>query len=142
MQNIYSPVTDMMTVLWICSVAVKYGVPVYQIDVTTTFLNADLDTPRYMRLLDGLTLDKTKYACKLNRAIYSLRISPRRWYLKIEHDLLKLGLRQSAHEHNNNGFIILTVYVDDLLVTGRDTERIHYLKGKIKKIYEIEDLAL
>ncbi len=76
-QNTYSPVTDMMTVLWLCSLAVKYGVPIFQMDVTTAFLNAELDTPRYMRLPDGFTLDKTKYACKLNKAIYGLRISPR-----------------------------------------------------------------
>ncbi len=66
-QNTYSPVTDMMTVLWLRSLAVKYGVPVYQMDVTTGFLNADLDSPRYMRLPDRLTLDKTKYACRLRQ---------------------------------------------------------------------------
>ncbi len=106
---------DMMTVLWLCSLVVKYGIPVYQMDVTTAFLNADLDSPRYMWLSDGLRLDKTKYACRLNKAIYGLRISPRRWYLKIEEDLLKLGLRQSVHEpclfyeRGENGFVILTV---------------------------------
>ncbi len=137
----------MMTVLWLCSLVVKYGVRVFQMDVTTAFLNAELDTPRYMRLPDRLTLNKTKYACKLNKAIYGLRISPRRWYLKIEQDLLKLGLRQSAHEpclfyeRNKDGFVILTVYVDDLLVTGTDTAKVEWLKGKIKEIYEIKDLG-
>ncbi len=146
-QNTYSPVTDMMTVLWLCSLAVKYGIPVYQMDVTTAFLNADLDSPRYMRLPDGLRLDKMKYVCRVNKAIYGLRISPRRWYLKIE-DLQKLGLRQSVHEpclfyeRGENSFVILTVYVDDLLVTGTDTARVEYLKQKIKEIYEIKDLGV
>ncbi len=114
----------------------------------TVFLNADLDTPMYMWFSDGLTLNKTKYACRLNKAIYGLQISPRRWYLKIEQDLLKLGLRQSAHEpclfykRSNNGFVISTVYVDDLLVTGTDTARINYLKQKIKEIYEIKGLGV
>ncbi len=147
LQNTYAPVTDMMTVLWLCSLAVKYGVPVYQMDVTTAFLNAELDTPRYMRLPDGLTLDKTKYVCRLNKAIYGLRISPRRWYLKIEQDLTRLGLRQSVHEPclfyvtNGDRFVILTVYVDDLLITGTDTEKIDWLKQEIKKTYEIKDLG-
>ncbi len=147
-QNTYSPVTDMMTVLWLCLLAVKYGVLVYQMDVTTAFLNADLDALRYMRLPDGLTLDKTKYACRLNKAIYELRISPRCWYLKIEQDLLKLGLRQSVHEpclfyeRSNDGFVILTVYVDDLLVTGTDKARIEFLKQKLKEIYKIKNLGI
>ncbi len=147
-QNTYSPVTDIMTVFWLCSLAVKYGIPVYQLDVTTAFLNADLDTPRYIRLPDGLTLDKTKYTCRLNRAIYGLRISPRRWYLKIEQDLLGLGLQQSVHkpclfyERSENGFVILTVYVDDLLITGTDMTRIDILKQKLKATYEIKDLGV
>ncbi len=59
-----------------------------------------------------------------------------------------MGLRQSVHEHclfyewSNNGFVILTVYVDDLLVTGTDTARIEYLKQKIKEIYEIKDIGI
>ncbi len=146
-QNTYAPVTDMMTVLWMCSLAVKHKVPVHQMDVTTAFLNADLDTPRYMRLPDGLTLDKTKWVCKLNKAIYGLRISPRRWYLKIEEDLRKLGLQQSEHEpclfyeRGDHGFVILTVYVDDLLMMGTDTARVNYLKLKLKELYEIKDLG-
>ncbi len=146
MQNTYSPVIDTMPVLWLCSLAVKYKVPVYQMDVTTAFLNADLDTPRFMRPPDRLTLDKIKYACKLNKAIYGLRISPRRCYLKIEQDLRKLALLQSLHEPclfyewNDDGFALLTVYVDNLLVTGTNTAKIEYLRQKIK-IYEIKDLG-
>ncbi len=147
-QNTYSPVTNMMTVLWLCSLVVKYGVPVLEMDVTTAFLNADLDSPRYMRLPDGLTLDKTKYMCRLNKAIYGLQISLRHWYLKIEEDLLKLGLWQSVHEpclfykRSENGFVILTVYVDDLLVTGTDAARIDFLKQKLMETYEIKDLGI
>ncbi len=125
-QNTYAPVTDTMTVLWLCSVAVKHRISIYQMDVTTAFLNAELDAPKFMRLSNGIQLNKTKYVCRLNKAIYGLRISPRTWYLTIERTLTDMGLQQSTHEpclfykHSSRGFVLLTVYVDDLLVTGTD----------------------
>ncbi len=146
-QNTYAPVTDTMTVFWLCSVAVKNRVTVYQMDVSTAFLNAELDYPRYMRLPDGVELDKNKYTCKLNKAIYGLRISPRRWYMTIETTLKEFGLRQSRHEPclfyrvTTSGFTLLTMYVDDLLVTGTDAEYVQELRERIRSTYTIKDLG-
>ncbi len=53
LQNTYAPIADLMIVLWLCSTAVKYKTVIYQMDVTTAFLNAPLNEPKLMRISDG-----------------------------------------------------------------------------------------
>ncbi len=148
LQNMYAPVTDIMTVFWMCSLAVRDRTPIFQMDVTTAFLNAPLDMLKFMRIPDGLQQDKLMNMCKLNKAIYGLRISPRMWYLTMEKILKDFGLTQSTHEpclfykKEKGKYVILTIYVDDLLLTGTDNESIREIREKLKKTYTVKDLGL
>ncbi len=117
-------------------------------DATTAFLNAPLDEPKLMRIPEGLHLDRTKYACRHNRAIYMLWISPRLWYLTMGKTLTELQLMQSIHEPclfyavSGEKFVLLALYVDDLLITGTDTDRINDIHVRLKQIYIIKDLGV
>ncbi len=148
LQNTYAPVADLMVLFWMCSMAVKHKTDIYQLDVTTAFLNAPLDEPRLMRIPEGLDADRTRYVCKLKRAIYGLRISPRLWYLTMGKTLTDLGLKQSVHEPclfysiNEKRFVLLALYVDDLLITGTDGDRIRSIRQRLGEIYTIKDLGI
>ena len=59
----------------------------------------------------------------LKKALYGLKQAPRVWYSKIDDHLLSLGFIKSLYEvtlyikHKSNDFLIVSLYVDDLLVT-------------------------
>jgi len=42
---------------------------------------------------------------------------------------------------SNGDFIILLLYVDDILIVGHDTERIENLKGELSKSFVMKDLG-
>ena len=51
-------------------------------DVKTAFLNRDLEQVIYMEIPEGLGYDKEtkkKKVCKIKKASYGLRVSPKRW---------------------------------------------------------------
>ena len=59
----------------------------------------------------------------LKKALYGLKQSPRAWYSKIDEHLLSLGFKKGLSEatlyvkHQNNDVLIVSLYVDDLLLT-------------------------
>ena len=45
-------------------------------------------------------------------------------------------------KHNGNNFLIVSVYVDDLLVTGDDIRLVEEFKQEIMQAFEMIDLGL
>ncbi|CAM8911264.1 unnamed protein product [Rhodiola kirilowii] len=65
--------------------------------------------------------------CKLNKSLYGLKQAPRLWFNRFSDALLAYGFQQSSHDHSlfsydhNGHFLILLVYVDDVVITGTST---------------------
>ena len=58
-------------------------------DVTTAFLNGDLDEDIYMQIPEGLRTTKNEgMVCKLRKSLYGLKQAPRQWYAKIHNYLV------------------------------------------------------
>ena len=61
---------------------------------------------------------------KLGKALYGLKQAPKAWYSKLDSHLINLGFSRSVNEttlyvkEEGMETLIVSVYVDDLLVTG------------------------
>lgn len=74
---------------------------VCQLDVKTAFLNGVIDEEIYMEIPEG-TNDSAEIrvgkVCKLERALYGLRISPKKWNDRFTEAALRMGLQNSDLE--------------------------------------------
>jgi len=83
----------------------------------------------------------------LRKALYGLKQAPRAWYAQINSYLLNLGFKRSCNEATlyirlqNDDFLLVSLYVDDLLVTGSSTQSITDFREKMKKVFEMNDLG-
>ncbi|KAL0420408.1 UNVERIFIED_CONTAM: Retrovirus-related Pol polyprotein from transposon TNT 1-94 [Sesamum latifolium] len=83
----------------------------------------------------------------LKKALYDLKQAPRAWYSKIDEHLLNLGFVKSPSKatlyvkHNGTKILIVSLYVDDLLVTGNNTDHIQDFKQELIKVFETTDLG-
>lgn len=77
----YAPVARVTDVRFLLSVTNKYNLELHQLDVKTAFLNGYLEKKVYMEIPERVA-DKCGsrelHVCELNRALYGLRVSPRR----------------------------------------------------------------
>ncbi|XP_021991814.1 uncharacterized mitochondrial protein AtMg00810-like [Helianthus annuus] len=70
------------------------------------------------------------------------------WNEKLVQVLVKLGFNQSKCDHsmfiksNNSVFIVLLVYVDDIVLTGNNPDEINNIRNLLKKEFQIKDLGL
>lgn len=146
MSEIYAPVIGLPKIRAIFSIINKYNLEVKQCDVKTAFLNGTLETPVYMEIPDGLAQDENK-VCRLEKALYGLRVSPRRWNIKFTETTKKLGLNNSVVDPclftwNEKGKIVfLVLYVDDILIVGNDETKMTQIQEKLEEEFELVDLG-
>lgn len=90
----YSPVVCTATIRSVLHVATIKGCKIKQLDVENAFLHGELKETVYMKQPPGLEdPEKPGSICKLKKAIYGLRQSPRAWFDKFSTFLIELGFR-------------------------------------------------
>ena len=148
--EIFSPVVKMSSIRVILGLAASLDLEVQQMDVKTAFLHGDLDKEIYMEQPEGFAVKgKEDYVCKLKKSLYGLKQAPRQWYKKFESVMGEQGYRKTTSDHcvfvqkfSDDDFVILLLYVDDILIVGRNVSRIDSLKKQLRKFFAMKDLGL
>ncbi|BES98060.1 Hydra magnipapillata [Nesidiocoris tenuis] len=121
-QETYNPVIRMRSVRTILATAVKKGMVIHQMDVTTAYLNGVISEEIYMNVPDQYEqileqisnnqerpseirkmatqhikkLSGKNKVCKIKKALYGLKQSGRMWYQKLDKTLKSLNLKSST----------------------------------------------
>jgi hypothetical protein len=147
-QETFSPVAKLNTVRILLSLAANLDWPLHQLDVKNAFLHGDLEEEVYMDIPSGYTASsKNEVVCKLQRALYGLKQSPRAWFGRFSQAMKKYGFYQSNSDHTlflkhrQSKVTTLIVYVDDMIITGDDTEEIAKLQKQLAAEFEMKNLG-
>jgi len=115
--------------------------------VKNAFLYNDLDEEVYIEQPSEYVALGESMVCKLKKAIYDLKQSPRAWFEKFNRVVSENGF-QHCHFDNSMfirqssvGFIILALYVDDILLTGNDPTGIGKAKAYLKAHFVTKDMG-
>ena len=144
----FSPVAKLNTVRVLLSVAANLDWPLHQLDVKNDFLHGNLDEEVYMEVPPRYTGSiVTRIVCKLERALYGLKQSPRAWFGRLSSSMRKYGYRQSNSDHTlflkyrQSKVTTLIVYVDDMIITGDNAEEISRLQEQLSAKFEMKHLG-
>ncbi|KAH9800564.1 hypothetical protein KPL71_000708 [Citrus sinensis] len=128
--EIFSPVVRLTTVRVVLAMCATFDLHLEQLDVKTAFLHGELEEEIYMLQPEGFAeKGKENLVCRLNKSLYGLKQAPRYWYKRFDSFIMSLGYNRLSSDHcayykrfEDNDFIILLLYVDDMLIaeiTGR-----------------------
>ena len=147
--EVFAPVARLETVRLILAMAANGGWEVHHMDVKSAFLNGDLLEEVYVHQPPGFEEPNSAgMVLKLNKALYGLKQAPRAWNAKLDLELCKLGFRKSEEEHavyrrsEGEAFLIVGVYVDDLIICEPDSNKIAEFKQQMTKLFSMSDLGL
>ena len=142
----FSPVAKINIVGVLLSVAANLDWSLNQLYVKNAFLNGDLEEEVYMEAPPGFTEKFGSKVCRL--ILYGLKQSPRAWFERFTKFVKSQGYSQGQADHTlfikaftKDKLSILIVYVDDIILTGDDTEDMSILKHCLAKEFEIKDLG-
>lgn len=147
--EIFSPVVKMTSIRAVLGMAASMNLEVEQLDVKTAFLHGDLEEEIYMEQPEGFEAKgKQNFVCKLNKSLYGLKQAPRQWYKKFDSFMTNHGYSHTTADHcvfvkkfPDGNFIILLLYVDDMLIVGQDSSKINRLKLELSKSFAMKDLG-
>jgi hypothetical protein len=147
--EVLAPVARMETVRLLLMLATHSKWEVHHMDVKSVFLNGVLTEEVYVQQPPGFAIDKdASKVLKLDKALYGLRQASRAWNAKLDATLVSLGFTRCSLEHgdyrrgNTDSYLLVGVYVDDLVITGSKTGEIVEFKAQMKKMFKMSDLGL
>lgn len=85
--------------------------------------------------------------CLLKRALYGLKQSGVSWYKKLIDELGKLGLQSTGYDpclffsRRHESLMLITIYVDDILIASNDNNWIRELKTSLSKVFQMKDMG-
>ena len=137
-QETFSQVAKTNTVRIQFSLPVHYNWKLLQYDVKNAFLHGDLDEEIYMNIPLGFEGNTGNKMCKLKKAFYGLKQSPRAWFGRFAKVMKEFGYKQSQGDHTlfikhsaARGVTALLVYVDDIIVSGNYEKEKHEVKQRL-----------
>ncbi|PKU85369.1 Retrovirus-related Pol polyprotein from transposon TNT 1-94 [Dendrobium catenatum] len=144
----FSPVVKLPTIRILITVALHHGWSIQQLDVENAFLHGTLTETVYMTQPKGFEdASNPNHVCRLHKAIYGLKQAPRQWYNTFSNHLTSLGFSHSKSDPSllirkrTNSLIFLLIYVDDILLTGNNSQDINNLLHQLKSTFAIKHLG-
>jgi hypothetical protein len=147
-EDTFSPLVRITSVRLILAIVAHMDFELYQMDVRTAFLNEELNEKIYMDQPLGFeTKRQERKVCKHKRSIYGLKQDSRQWNVKFHQTILKDDFTMMEEDHymylkcSNNSFIILPLYVDDILIDRNNKEMIDTTKKWLSSNFEIKNMG-
>ncbi|XP_065846872.1 uncharacterized protein [Euphorbia lathyris] len=147
-EQTYSPVIKPTTIRLLLSIAVSNYWFITQLDVSNAFLHGTIDEIIHMEQPPGFVDPQfPNHVCRLRKSLYGLKQAPRMWHKCLTSALVQLGFVCSKADSSLYCFtggqsrIFCLIYVDDILVTGNDTNAIAKLIEKLQGKFAIKNLG-
>ena len=142
------PVVKFELIRTVTDLATKHNLQLNHIDIAIAFLNGKLKDDIFMKQPKGFEVkDKEHMICKLKRSIYGFKQSPLCWNQALDKHLKRMGLKPSLNDPyiyvlNSGGeVIILAIYVDDIILAGKSSERIQQIIREIGTKFNVKDMG-
>jgi hypothetical protein len=145
------PVAKFQSIRCLIAIAAYYGLKLEQMDVLTAFLNPDVEEEIYTQFPQGLEVPeefkKGAPALRLLKGLYGLKQAPRLWNDAVNATLHRLNFTRCNSDpclyvrKEKSGFVIIALYVDDLILTSKSSDLLSKVKVALKENYKMTGLG-
>jgi hypothetical protein len=143
----FSPTPKWATIRTILALAALDDLELHSVDISSAFLNGDLDEEIYMEEPEGFqTKDKT-WAYRLQKSLYGLKQAGRQWHQKLHSVLTSMGFERVRCEHSvwvyqkDQARVIVPVFVDDMTIAAKSQTDINRVVEDLKRHFKLRDLG-
>jgi len=151
--EIFASMAHMVAMQTVMVIAAAEDMELESVNVSTAFLNGEIDTKLYMRIPEGLKVegepgpgeDLKRWVLQLLKGLYGIKQGPHIWALKLHLVLMAIGFKQIDSDHSvyvyqcDNTRIIMPIHVDNLLIASNSKEALSKVKTERATHFKIHD---
>jgi len=144
----FAPVVKATSLRILLAIAFMLQLLIFQFDFETAFLNPIIDHEIYVEQPPYIEIrNRRDWVYRLNKALYGLKQSPLLWSNDLKNALIDIGFEQSIADesifvYNKNGsYIILAVYVDDILALAKTQDEIQFVYESLSRKFKLRNLG-
>ena len=117
-------------------------------NVKSAFLNGELDEEIYLEQPIGfITQGQEHKVYKLLKSTYYLKQSSRKWNIQFHNAKMSHNFEMIEEDHcvyikrSKDKFVVLSLYVDDILIAENNVDYIQEIKGWLSSKFEMKDMG-
>jgi len=151
--EVFASMARMAAMRAIIALAAIEDLELKTVNISTAFLNGDIDREIYMKVLEGLEVDgepalgedPKKWVLWLLKGLYGIKQGPRIWVLKLHLVLTEISFKCTDCDYSvyiyrrDNVKVILLIHVDDLLIASNSCNAIQKVKSDLASQFKIHD---
>jgi hypothetical protein len=145
--EVFAPTFRMGTIRTILALSAIHDFHLRSIDISSAFLNGDLEEDIYMKQPQGFEQFGPDYVCKLKKSIYGLKQAARQWNKKLHTTMLQIGYKRmesdrSVYVYARDGvLVIIPVFIDDITLAGNSEEMLDKTVKELESHFKLRDLG-
>jgi hypothetical protein len=146
-KEVFTPVANLESICIILALAAKYDLELDQMDISTAYLNGELEEVLYLSPPEGFAIPDG-YCWKLNWALYGVKQAGRTWNITLDKKLKSLGFQHLnaetclyVYQDHKDQLCFLVVYVDNILLAATTWAFMNTIKEKLHGAFKIWDLG-
>ncbi|CAI7861175.1 unnamed protein product [Closterium sp. NIES-53] len=134
----FAPASRHTSLRIILAIAAMKKKKLRQIDVANVFLYAPVDAEIFVELPHS-SHGESNQVCQLLKSLYGIKQAPRLWQQHLHARLIRIGFKQLPHDQGmyrltkDKDYILLIVYVDDLLYIGSTDSITTWFEGELQQ---------
>ena len=146
----FAPVCRLPSIRMVLAIAAELDFECWQLDYNTNSLNVKVEEEVYVKMTPGygeFNNDGVAMVMRLLKSLYGLRQSTRCWYGTVDGLVVEIGFKSLKSDlcvyiYSEGGAIyLLTLYVDDVLLLGKDRKVLERIKRKLMGRFSMTDMG-
>lgn len=143
----FAPTAKWAALRAVLAIAAYEDLELESVDISTAFLNGNIDTDVYMQQPEGFEQGEPDWVLKLRKAIYGLKQASRMWHIVLDKALREMGFTLVKCDHSiwvykrGDIRIIIPVFVDDMTIAAKSKAEIEKVKDELKRRFKLRDLG-
>ena len=145
----YSSITRINSIRMVLAIVALRNLEVHQMNMKIAFLNGDLKEEIYIEQPEGFfALGQEKKVRKLVKSLYGLKQALKQWHEKFDNVMMSHGFKINECnkcvyvKDTELGYVIVCLYVDDMLIVGSDDKMIASTKNMLNSRFDMKDMGL
>ena len=151
--EIFTSTARMAAMCTILAIAAAEDLELESLDISTTFLNRDIDAKVYMKVLEGLEVegnpqpgeDPKRWVVCLLKGLYGIKQGPCIWALKLHSVLTSIGFKcidcnYSVYVYQHSDVrIMMPIHINDLLLASNSKAAIQSVKTNLATHFKLHN---